>query len=297
MLNSSFTQWGFTIGQLFGIRIRIHWAFLIFVLMELLQSANKTYTALFLLILFTTVLLHEFGHCFGARRFGLKSDEVLLWPFGGLAFTGHGRNSWEDFCVSFAGPAVHIPLGLLSAAWLHMHGATFALEPSILSPVAATLPDTSWPSVICYLIFRVQVMSFVLNVFLPAYPMDGGRMLAAILRTRFDTPRTSGIVMITTVVSSVFLMSQGNQFLGLFLICEAAILYQMRQTGEIYQHPSFASTQPMYVSSPRKGAAKAKPGKSKQVPHLRLVDSKQCPQCGRSLPTSAKMCGFCEISV
>ncbi len=262
--------------------------------MEMLQPGDKIYSALFLVILFGTVLIHEFGHCFGGRYFGLKSDEVLLWPFGGLAFTGKGRNAWEDFWVSFAGPFVHIPLGLIAAGWLQMHGATFAFVPSILNPIATTLPDSSWTSVIFYLMFKVQVMSFVLNVFMPAFPMDGGQMLAAVLRSRLDTLKASGIVMVTTTISAVFLLSQGAQFLGFFLICEAGIIYQLRQSGDIYQHPSFNSSRPLYTSSPRKTKVKAK---SRQVSHLRLVDSKLCPQCGRSLNPSAKMCGFCEISV
>ena len=85
--------------------------------------------------------------------------------------------------------------------------------------------------------------------------------------------------------------------LGFFLMMEAALLYQMRQTGDIFGHPSFSQgSRPLYSSKPKKAAAR--PSKSKQVPHLRLVDNnKLCPQCGRSLPMSAKMCGFCEISV
>lgn len=297
MLNSSFTQWGFTIGQLFGIRIRIHWAFLIYVLMKLLGPEPKKFTAIYLVVLFGTILLHEFGHCFGARYFKLKSDEVLLWPFGGLAFVGSGRTPREEFWIAFAGPFVHIPLGLIAAGWLHFHGATFQAALNILDPIDVTLPALTNTALTFYLMFKIQVMLFCLNVFMPAFPMDGGQMFAAILLPRFGTLKTSGIVMVSTVLSAVYLLTQGNQFLGFFLICEAGILYQLRQTGEIYNHPSFStSATSLYTSSP--GSVKAaKPKKSKQVPYLRLVDSKQCPQCGRSLPTSAKMCGFCEISV
>jgi len=295
VLDNSFAEWGLDCGRLFGIRIKIHWSFFIFVLFRVLRAEDMQTEALFLAVLFGTVLIHEFGHCFGARHFGLNPDKILLWPFGGLAYVGSGRSAREDFWITFFGPFVHIPIALAAGSWLYWQGATITFVPHLLSPLVAFGGPHSLFGMVISTIFAVQVWLFSFNVFLPAYPMDGGRMLVALTLNRLGPLKASGLVMMTTLLSAIFLLTQSDSFIGFWLLMEAAMLYQWRQTGQIYNHPSFGhSGRPMYSSQPR---SKPKVSKSRQVSHLRLVDSKQCPQCGRSLPTSAKMCGFCEISV
>jgi Zn-dependent protease len=277
-----------------GIDIKIHWTFLLFVVFELLRAPDVKFQALFLAILFITVLVHEFGHCLGARHFGVKADRVLLWPFGGLAFVGGGRDTKEEFWITFWGPFVHLPIGLLAAGWLAWQGAGFHFQMSLLDPVGVSLLPTSWGALIVYLILKVQVWLFALNVFLPAYPMDGGRMLVATMLPRWGALKTSLVAMVLTCVCACYLLANDTSFIAFFLLMEAAQLYQMRQTGMIYQHPSFSRSAQPIASQPRNKASKAR-----QVSHLRLVvgGTKQCPQCGRSLPEAAKMCGFCEIVV
>lgn len=60
-------------------------------------------------ILFVSVLIHEFGHCFGARCVGGKATQIILWPLGGLAFIGHDSGPKGDLWVTLAGPLTHIP--------------------------------------------------------------------------------------------------------------------------------------------------------------------------------------------
>ena len=91
-------SWSFSIGRLFGVLIRIHIAFPIVVLGLLLSTAMRqpppgyVYpeglwidVALISAMLFVSVLLHEFGHCFGARSVGGNAEQILMWPLGGLA--------------------------------------------------------------------------------------------------------------------------------------------------------------------------------------------------------------------
>ncbi len=285
------------IGRLFGTRIRIHWIFFAFILFRMVAAPDKQGEAIFLMVLFVTVLIHEFGHIFAARHFHLRADKIVLWPCGGLAFVGSGGSTWEEFWIAFFGPFTQIVLGLCSGAWLYFHGASFHFVPYILMPLVQIGAAETTLNMVVGTIFMVQVWLFAFNVLLPAFPLDGGRMLVALVLNRVGTLRASGMAMILTLLTSAYLLAKGDSMLGFFLMMEAALLYQMRTTGEIFQHPSFTQgSRPLYANKAKKAAAR--PAKSKQVPHLRLIDnSKQCPQCGRSLPMSAKMCGFCEISV
>lgn len=294
MLNNSFNEWGVDIGRLLGVRIRIHWMFFVFALFYIAGHDDKQSAAIYMTVLFVTVLIHEFGHIFAARHFHLDADRVVLWPLGGLAFVGRSRSPWEEFWISFFGPFTQIVLGFCSGLWLYLHGAKIMFFPHLLMPLVALGGPENILGGVISTVFEVQVWLFALNVLLPAYPLDGGRMLVAMVIRRVGGLRAAGMAMVLTLLSSGYLLAWGSQLLGFCLMMEAALLYQQRQNGEIYSHPSFNyGSQPLYSSKP-KTRAKAK---SKQVSHLRLVDSKLCPQCGRSLNPSAKMCGFCEISV
>ncbi|MBS2033756.1 hypothetical protein JST97_02160 [bacterium] len=295
MLNNSFNEWGIDVGHLLGVRIRVHWMFVVYALISLATASDKQAMAIYMAVLFATVLIHEFGHIFAARHFHLDADRVVLWPLGGLAFVGRSRNAWEEFWISFYGPFTQLVLGGASAAWLYFNGAHFLFMPNLLMPLVSVGGPEGTLGLVVSIIFTVQVWLFALNVLLPAYPLDGGRMLVAMVINRVGALRASGMAMVLTLIVSGYLLVQANQLLGFCLMAEAAMLYQLRQTGEIYSHPSFSYGSSVYSSKSSK-ATKAK-ARAKVVSHLRLVESKLCPKCGRSLSPTAKMCGFCEISV
>lgn len=296
-------EWGLNCGRLFGIRIKLHWAFVLFILFAMVRADDKQFEGVYLIVLFLSVLLHEFGHCFAARHFGQNPDRILLWPLGGLAYVGGAKDAREDFWVAFFGPFVQLVIGTVVGLWLYFHGAVFQFNLDILRPVLVQMPlqqinGTMWDWFLP-LVFGVQLWLFAFNVFLPAYPLDGGRMLVAATLGRLGPMKASGLAMMMSLICGVYLMArrdmENGSICALFLLCEAAMLYQYRITGAIFQHPAFSHTsRPIFGNKPKRSA---KPSRSKEVPHLRLVESKQCPQCGRSLPMSAKMCGFCEISV
>lgn len=290
-VTSSILAWSFRLGRVFGIEVKIHWTFLLFILFRMLQGGDPLWSALFLTILFGSVLVHEFGHCFAARRYGLRADQILLWPFGGLAFIAPGRSAREDFWVAFGGPLTHIPTALLSLGGLMALGGSPHLQPSLLDPVAFSGLAPGWPSLILLVIFKVQLMLFAFNVLTPAYPMDGGRMLVALLLPRLGVDRTSGLLVVTTAMSGLVLLVERQSILGIFLLFSAYELWQFRKNGYIYSHPSFSHTR-SYTS----GSSSKVRKKARQVPYLRPV-GKTCPRCKRSLPESARMCGYCEIEV
>lgn len=160
-----------------GVPVRFHFTFwLIVIWMIVLASGGKQTVvgaALFIFGLFLSVLLHEAGHALMARRYGIGTLEIVMLPIGGLARLERQPRAGEEFWVAFAGPLVNFFLGLalLAAAYWTGGGVSVGhwLEAS----------DTN-------IVSRLAVANLVLALFnlLPAFPMDGGRVLRSLLAER-----------------------------------------------------------------------------------------------------------------
>ena len=167
------------VGSLFGIRIRLHWVLLVlwfYNLNELLQEKALSGPQLLLFWLLSIglvslmILLHEFGHCFAARSVGGDADEVLLWPLGGLAFCRTPNLPRAHFIVAAGGPAVTLTLTLLS--YFVFRWTVVDEELTGISGAAVKHAHR--------LLVNFQFFLLVLNL-IPLYPLDGGRMLHALL--------------------------------------------------------------------------------------------------------------------
>src|SRR5580692_1203483 len=122
----------------FGIRVRIHVLMILFMVLTLAFASSScglgvSNALTSMAILFFSVLLHEFGHCFGARYVGGDADEILMWPLGGLAMANPPKRPWASFFTTAAGPAVNVLICLLT-------GVAIAL----INQSAATLPWLPW---------------------------------------------------------------------------------------------------------------------------------------------------------
>src|SRR5262245_20148016 len=121
-------SWSFPIGRLFGITIRIHILFPVVALGLVLRVAFQKDVipgtwidaAMLVGLLFFSVLLHEFGHCFGARLVDGDAQEVLLWPLGGLAAVDVPHTARANFITTAMGPAVNLLLCIISTVLLLM---------------------------------------------------------------------------------------------------------------------------------------------------------------------------------
>src|SRR4051812_5765540 len=112
------------LGRWFGINVRMHASLIIFMALELLFAETKggigARSALTsMIILFFSVLLHEFGHCFGARAVGGQAHDILMWPLGGLATTQPPHRPWPSFITTAAGPAVNLVICLITGTFLY----------------------------------------------------------------------------------------------------------------------------------------------------------------------------------
>lgn len=182
-----FLNLSFPIGRVFGIRIRVHILFVLLVifwvwpnsdLMKLGVGAGEQmlWNLRWMALLFGSVLLHEFGHCFGCRAVGGEANEILMWPLGGLAFCNPPRRPWPEFVTVACGPLV--TLALAAIGYLSL----FALSGNHM-PVSLN-PFESWvayaPSAVARLLADLFVVNYALllfNVLMIFYPFDGGRLV------------------------------------------------------------------------------------------------------------------------
>lgn len=169
--------WSIQIARAFGIPIRLHLTFLI-LLAWLAHGAYRPGGDPSLLPvalgLFTCVVLHELGHSVTAQRFGLKVESITLLPIGGVAALAKmPREPRQELLIAIAGPAVNFVLAPLLYA-LHL-----ALE-ATPNPETWSLASPGSP------LLKLAVLNIGMAVFnlLPAFPMDGGRILRAVLALR-----------------------------------------------------------------------------------------------------------------
>jgi Zn-dependent protease/CBS domain-containing protein len=205
----SMRSWSIPVGRLFGIEIRIHLTFL-FLLVFLFSTEAATQDATAALrvlglvgILFGSVVLHELGHALVARGSGIPAKGIILLPIGGITIVDEAQaipdpiNAWKrDIRVAVAGPLVNLFIAGLSALVLLAAIPGFSLAAKPLFHPSGLLRSIVWANL--YLgLFNL----------LPAYPMDGGRVLRAFFSRRVDMIQaTQRAVRIGNVFSILMIM-------------------------------------------------------------------------------------------
>jgi Zn-dependent protease/CBS domain-containing protein len=177
----------FKIGSVAGIGIFLHWTFLLLVAAIFayyyFQSESLGAAAVGLglvLAVFVCVILHELGHALTARHFGVPTRSITLYPIGGLARMERiPSEPMKEFWIAIGGPAVNVGIAAVIALGLLGAGGTFA-PGALQSPGSHVLPSLMW--------INVALAGFNL---LPAFPMDGGRVLRALLALRQDYARAT----------------------------------------------------------------------------------------------------------
>jgi Zn-dependent protease len=181
-------SWSWQIAKVAGIPIRVHATFLLFVVFIYFALAQGRGTAValetvgFFLALFGCVVLHELGHALTARRYGVRTRDITLLPIGGVARLERiPEKPSQEITVALAGPAVNFLIaGILLAILLGGGEAALLTDP-------AAVQGNFLARLLAYNIFLA-----VFNL-IPAFPMDGGRVLRALLATRLDYLRATRI--------------------------------------------------------------------------------------------------------
>ena len=242
----------FQIARLFGIPVKLHWTFgLMLVYVYFLASSDGGSVAwyfLFFAALFFCVVLHEFGHALTARRFGVATEDIILSPIGGIARLQRlPEKPIQEFWVALAGPAVNVVIAVLIGPWLLGYSLTDVLDP--VEPVAGfnINGSTFWAYV-----FLLNVMLVVFNL-LPAFPMDRGRVLRALLATRMGRVRATQIASYIGKGMAVLFVGYGvfyggftTALIGLFVYFMANQEYRMVKQQALFDEQTVAD-----VLSPR----------------------------------------------
>ena len=176
-------KWVYTIGRVAGTEIKVHLTFVLFLGWWALLGyqaqgvSGAISAALLLLALFACILLHEFGHILMARRFGVRTPDVILLPIGGVARLERIPDEpKQELLIALAGPAVTAGLAVIFYLILKLTGGD--ADVGHLNPIAPFLNQL--------LVTNVWLLLFNM---IPAFPMDGGRVLRALLASRMGLVR------------------------------------------------------------------------------------------------------------
>ncbi|MCB0570169.1 MAG: site-2 protease family protein [Phaeodactylibacter sp.] len=237
----------FQVAKLFGIPVQIHWSFLLIFAWVFYVGSEESLDwwemgayALLVMALFLCVVLHEFGHALTARRYGVETRDIILSPIGGIARLDRlPEKPWQEFMVAIAGPLVNVAIS-----------AALAVVPMLSSGenrrqfyhyfYALFYPDSNTftlnVSPVYEFLFLLIIVNIVLALFnmLPAFPMDGGRVLRALLSTRLGRLKATRIAAYIGQGFAVLLAGYGiwsvspiTALIGVFVFMAAASEYRM----------------------------------------------------------------------
>jgi Zn-dependent protease len=211
--------WSINLFRVFGIRLAVHFSF--FLLLAYVAWSgwveggwlDAAWSGAAVLALFTCVVLHELGHSLTARRYGIGVSRILLLPIGGMAeFDSIPRQPRRELLITLAGPAVNFAIALITAPFLPLSSLWASLQTTGQIPLTLT-----------GLALEVWLMNLVMGCFnlLPVFPMDGGRILRALLAMRWPYLKatfwaaTTGKVLAVIGIAAWILI--GHNYLGALL--------------------------------------------------------------------------------
>ena len=219
-------RWSLTIGRFGGTAVKIHVTFLLllawigFSAWQQGGPAAARDSLVFIILIFVCVVLHEFGHILVARRYGIQAPEITLLPIGGVAsLQALPQKPSQEFAIAIAGPAVNFVIAIVLLLFVgQFNSADLARLDDPQVSLTARLADAN-------------LFLAIFNL-IPAFPMDGGRVLRALLAMKLGRPRATRIA---ASVGQAFAFGLG--FLGLFgnpLLIFIAIFVYLAASAEAH---------------------------------------------------------------
>jgi len=182
-------KWSWKIGRFSGIDLKIHATFAIIIVWVIYNHIiagdglrTTVESLIFVLIIFTCVILHEFGHALTAKKYGIKTLDIILLPIGGVArLERMPEDPKQELWVALAGPAVNVLIAFIIFLILFLTS----------SPIPLINIEIFTGSFLA----KLMALNIILVVFnmLPAFPMDGGRVLRALLALRMEYAKSTKI--------------------------------------------------------------------------------------------------------
>jgi Zn-dependent protease/CBS domain-containing protein len=213
-------SWSWKLGRIAGIPVYVHWTFSILIAWVVVNSWLKSgdvgsvaISVGFIIAVFTCIVFHELGHALTARRFGVRTSDITLLPIGGVARLERiPERPWQELLIALAGPAVNVVivaiLALLGVRFPHMSAAKPELKASEFLPII--------------MMFNTFMAAFNM---LPAFPMDGGRVLRALLALRLPYTRATRLAASVGQVMAIFFGLWGLTISNPFLLLIAIFVW------------------------------------------------------------------------
>jgi Zn-dependent protease len=201
-----------------GIRVFVHWTFLLlpaWIAFGGFTEGRDLPTILshigLVLIVFFCVILHEFGHALTAQHFGIGTRDITLLPIGGVASLERmPEEPRQEFLITVAGPLVNLAIAALGFIVIAAMGISMFFSDAMLAA-------GSWSSVLMFIV-GANLLLFLFNL-IPAFPMDGGRILRSLLSMRMPREKATriaaGLGRALAVVFGVYGLLNGQIFLAL----------------------------------------------------------------------------------
>ncbi|MEM7571753.1 MAG: site-2 protease family protein [Bacteroidota bacterium] len=205
-------RYALAMGRVAGIPLYWHWSFLpvvawlayrVYALQNAIDWSQAAWAGMIILLLFCFVLVHELGHALVARYYGQTTERIIFFPLGGGAYIPKMPASIrQEIAVYLAGPLSNLALALLLLPLLlfSVDGALFLRY--YLNPFSNMLLPDNWWAQLLSICIAVNLLLGLLNL-IPAYPLDGGRVIQALLRKPMGQRRA------TILVSSLGLLAGG----------------------------------------------------------------------------------------
>lgn len=181
------------LGVIRGIKVKVHWTFFLLIAWIALMGISSggdlssiLWNIGFILVLFACVVMHELGHSLTAKKFGISTRQITLLPIGGVAsLESMPEDPGEEFLVAIAGPAVNVLIAVLLYIITPVENF-LNQEPGALEQMLSTINAGNF----LFFLFSANVMLVLFNL-LPAFPMDGGRVLRALLSMKMGRVRAT----------------------------------------------------------------------------------------------------------
>lgn len=213
------------LGKVFGIDLYVHGTFWLLPLFVLFSGLGNglgavTFDVLFVFAVFACVALHEFGHALAAAAYGIGTRDITLYPMGGVASLERmPERPGREIAVALAGPAVNVVIAVGLFVGLLAGEMVFSLSGSAASDVVGAF------------LSQLLVANVVLCVFnlLPAFPMDGGRVLRALLATQMPRVRATEVAVTVGTGMAVLFLVAGLALPKIGLILVAVVVWLLGQ--------------------------------------------------------------------